>query len=143
MPATCNFTKKTKFPLFPPNSMLERLSPSFPTSQMPVKCHFYNNAETCFFWCVRVCVCVCVCVCVWGGGGGGGLINKKTIKLSKFDKVPDIISKVAGGCFLSLIKIADNMNKKTACMWIKIPPRLFLILISDLAETLQRTVLTE
>lgn len=102
--ATCNFTKKTKFPLFPPNSMLERLSPS---------------------------------------GGGGGLINKKTIKLSKFDKVLDIISKVAGGCFLSLIKIADNMNKKTAFIWIKIPRRLFLILISDLAETLQRTVLTE
>ena len=73
----------------------------------------------------------------------GGLINKKSIKLCKFDRVPNIMSKVIGGCFLYWIKIADNMNEKTAVIWIKTPPRQFSILVNDLAETLKRTVLTE
>ena len=30
----------------------------------------------------------------------GGLINKKFIKLSKFGEVPNIMSKVIGGCFI-------------------------------------------
>ena len=73
----------------------------------------------------------------------GGLIEKKSIKLSTFEEVPSIVSKVIGGCLLYWIKIADNMNEKTAVIWIKIPPRQFSILVNDLAETLKRTVLTE
>ena len=34
--------------------------------------------------------------------------------MSKFDDVPNIMSKVIGGCFLYWIKIADNMNEKNS-----------------------------
>ena len=44
----------------------------------------------------------------------GRLMNKKSIKLSKFVIVPNIISKFVGGCFLYWIKIADNMNEKNS-----------------------------
>ena len=44
----------------------------------------------------------------------GRLINKKSIKLCKFDRVPNIMSKVIGGCFLYWIKTADNMNEKNS-----------------------------
>ena len=71
----------------------------------------------------------------------GGLITEESIKLSKFDEVPNTMSKVKGGCFLYWIKIGDNMNENN--IWIKTPPRQFSILINDLAETLKRTVLTE
>ena len=76
-------------------------------------------------------------------GKTGVLINKKSIKLSKSNEVPNIKSKVIGGCFLYWIKIADNMNEKKADIWIKAPPRQFSILINDLAEALKKTVLTK
>ena len=52
-------------------------------------------------------------------------VNKKSINLSKSDEVPNIKSKVIGGCFLYWIKIADNMNEKKADIWIKAPPTIF------------------
>ena len=42
----------------------------------------------------------------------GRLINKKSIRLSKFNEVLNIMSKIISGCFLYWIKIADNMNEK-------------------------------
>ena len=49
-----------------------------------------------------------------GGWGGGGVINKKSIKFSEFDKVPNIVSKVICGCFFYWIKKAGNMNEKNS-----------------------------
>ena len=46
--------------------------------------------------------------------------------MSKFDEVPNIMSKVVGGCFLYWIKIADNMSEKTADIWTKSLKRTFL-----------------
>ena len=66
----------------------------------------------------------------------GCKLNKKSIKLSKFDKVPNIMSKVVGDCFLCWIKIANNLNEKIADIWMKTIPRQFSILINDLTETL-------
>ena len=63
--------------------------------------------------------------------------------MSKFDKLLNILSKIEGGCFLCWIKIADTMSEKTADIKTKTPPSQFSVLINDLVETFNSSVLTE
>ena len=105
-----------KFSPFLPNSMLERLSPSFSNSHMSFL-QQWNWEE--------------------------GLTNKKSIKLFIFDEILNIMCKIVCGCFLYWIKIVDNMSEKTADIWTITPPRQFSILISDLAETFKSSVVIE
>ena len=76
-----------KFSPFLPNSMLERLSPSFSNSHMSFL-QQWNWEE--------------------------GLTNKKSIKLFKFDEILNIMCKIVCGCFLYWIKIVDNMSEKNS-----------------------------